>query len=95
MMEVLRIALGILMVAPLGVLALYAVAFLAVVGWTLWQDARSKPIEQEFDVMIEQELDAFLAGLLGPGGAAATTGRQAGRAKAASGAGSRTRGAGR
>lgn len=74
------------MAAPLVVLAVYTVAFFAMVGWVLWQDARTKPIEQE--------LDAFLAGLLGSGGAAAATRRQPRRANAASGAGSRTRGAG-
>lgn len=59
MVEVLRIVLGVLVVASLATIVAYIVVFFGVAAWTALTSHRRDPLADE--------LDRVLAGIVGPG----------------------------
>jgi hypothetical protein len=65
--ESLRVALGVLVVASLGVIAAYALAFAAVATVTVLGHGRRQredPVGEELDLILARQLDRVLAEIL-------------------------------
>lgn len=70
MLEVLRAVAEVLAVGALAAIAVYLLAFVAAVLWTLRSSGRPDPLARELDAVLAEELELFLSEVVGSPGPA-------------------------